>query len=54
MAKPVRIHAHSITAARGDLGSDNVNILKISSTVLSARPNTTQATYKKEKLFEGD
>lgn len=32
--KTVRIHAHSITIARGDLGSDNGNILKIALTVL--------------------
>lgn len=32
-SKTVRIHAHSITIARGYLGSDNVNMLKIALTV---------------------
>lgn len=32
-SKTVRIHAHSITVARGDLSSDNVNMLKIALTI---------------------
>lgn len=33
-SKTVRIHAHSITIARGNLGSENVNMLKMALTVL--------------------
>lgn len=32
-SETVRIHAHSIAIARGDLSSDNVNMLQIALTV---------------------
>lgn len=35
--------------AGGDLGSDNVNILKSALTVLQISPNTTEAKYQKRE-----